>query len=541
MVSTQTIGWLRDHTEGIFRGKALPILAGLLLGLLLLLPGCVAGAGYISDPFAYRNLAFLAAQRNEPRLTDMQIAGTSYRLSDHLGYDTLLQVIARTTGLDSADLIFVALGQVAVPLLYYALGRTLLQSHTLAGLLALYAAYDPTMGLTQYSTHIYSWTHTLFLTAALIYAKILVDKRTWSRVALLFALFVAAFLVNWTVPVWLILLVGTGTIIARLRGEALQQGKLPSLVMAFVVLYFTFSQVFYHDILGAFKAGRAQEAVPLLVGEIVSILGLGRGEIEATNFLVPPTGSLFWDIARLLRTVILFAAFALPASILVYRAARARSLASLGGGHTTWAWALAVAGFGACVAYTSYGHISIRLIVFIFPIVILVLAREARLHPRYSLSIAGLFAFLAIVQFGAAMSILLPSAPSRQEVAIAPSAEYVRQIGGHRPLSDLGTLGVYLLESGRRGETFLPCYYTAPRYAAIVAYTQQTERGDGINDCDTLIINERAASLPAASVSWRYYEPLSMHRTEIEANMLLERVYDDGVSTVYRIVKDPHE
>jgi len=516
------------------RSGSLRLLAPALLGLACLLPGLLSTLARVVDPFFYRNAAFLAAELSSPVLHDRDIAGTSYRLMDHIGYDSLLGAVARVTGIDPGQLMFLAVGAAMVPLLYYALARTLLRSRALAAMLALYAAYDPTMGLTQYSTHNYAWMHVLFLAAALVYGEILVRGRTVRRVLWLFALFLTSFVVNWTVPVWLILLVGLGALLVWCRDRAAREGML-SLAAAFLVLYFGYSQVFYRDILGALERATALEAVPSLLQEVGTILGWGHAVAGPENFQVPPTGSAVWDWARLLRTLVLALGTALPAACLLWEAWRRRRWSDLLAGEALWAWAMLGAGIGAALAYTAYGHVSVRLLVFMLPVVGMVLWQAAGLPRRYALGFGALLVALAVAQFAAAIGSLWPTAASRDEGLLARGAEYVQRTGDGRVLSDLGTLGIYLLEDGRRGESFLPCYYSAPRYAAIIGYSGPTEQGEGLQGCDVLVINLAAADRPTASIGWRYYEPLAPYMSRIDANPRLQRVYDDGVTVVYRI------
>ncbi len=490
------------------------IATAILTVLLWLVPSVILAQGRHVNAFLWGALS---------RVADMQ-AGVSFQdPSTSLStYTMLLYQISTIAGISPEQLAYLPLGALFTPLLIFIVARRLLRSNLLALLLAMYVAYDFTLASSHYNTFAYAWTRPMFLTFLFLF--VMYVKRTpENSVAfpgLLLVLFLSVYFFHPTYTFWLLLLVG-GTALAvvvsrELKVRAVSLRTAGSLSLSLFVFYLGFNELFYNVLLGRAILANPEAISAELLQIVRSLLGLGVSATAPYTLAAPPPTAVI-GYAILLRTILILSVL-LVVLILWLIKYRVRLRAAVDDNALLMAALLAV-GVGHAVGYALYGHVSLRFIILMFPLVALMAMRKLGLR-RTGLAFAGGLVILAVVQTGSfALQVELNSSPIDQ---LTPPSLWLTTHGPLSPsiLSDFESLQILQFRFQEQGQTLLQQFIDSDIYGTLVS-------GDArLNAVDYVIVNLRASI--TWSPGWLVFEPLAKYGEQIDGNVFLNKIYDHG-------------
>lgn len=212
-----------------------------LLAILWLIPGIILIWGNHSNPTALLDLSAVQYGLN----TNQGITAGS-----GAGYESLLAVIAQLTSADMRLLLYLPIGSLLVPLIYYLAARKL-SSPKYAALTSIFIAFLTPLVTAQYSLLLFVWASVILLAFMLALSKYLQSRSSGIALAII-SLFVASLFVHRALAVLLVI----ALVVASVGGRSWRKRSVkvsPVLEMAAfsLILYFIFEFHFYESLLPA--------------------------------------------------------------------------------------------------------------------------------------------------------------------------------------------------------------------------------------------------------------------------------------------------
>jgi len=498
------------------------LLLAVLIVLLWLIPAfALFGRGYV-DSFYWSELSDAALGNSKGSLQNVSLGNPAYVIQTF--------TLAVVLGIPAQTVAILPIGGIASPILYFITSRRLLKSTSISLLLATYICYDFTLSHSEYNTFAYAWTHPLFLTYLFFLVRYL-SGRAGSQgftqalmVIPLFATFLTTYYFHPTYAYWIIILTAGCAIIVgltRVRGaKNIRLRTAGALALSLIVLEFGFDEIFYRTFIG-----RAIFADPSLVsGDFVtlleSFLGLSVQASGAYEFIEPPPTALI-GISLFLRTLVI--SVVLLGSIIWWLKRNQGRYRTAFGSRSVMASALVLTGIGHTVGYALYGHVSLRFIVFIFPIVgfLGLLSLGVR---RRAVLVALLLVGLGAIQTGSSY-LGIPPRPTALDQAQEP-ANWLIKYGNEQPsiLSDFESSQVTRFLFSQNGQGITQYFYDEQTYGALV-------EGDKLpSTIEYLVVSTSASSVQ--SPGWVTFRPLSEFQSQIGQNTHLSLVYSDGTTWI---------
>ena len=503
----------------------------LLVALACVVPGYLFSSLKVTDGFLYQVIAYVRLTLPESHLNTVSLGGYSFGFVEFLpGYPLVLSIFARVLGITPEQLHFIPLAALLIPISYYALAQRLFDSRALAGLFALYGAYD--IGLSShYNVFAYTWSNLIYLVFILVALQVLQQKRS-SDVVVLFSLFAGSLFIHYAATMWLIIFAFALNVILLLKPLLARQtrsqfktaGSL-AMPLAFLCAFLAFNQMFYRVWLPSFAqlSDSSAEPITLFIAKLQSYMGMGASVVEPYRYL-NPWGETFgwWRMAQ-------FGLIVLPIALWLGKILLdllRRRYAKQSSPHIEL---LAIVLFTALIDWFVYGAhsgINMRYLSLVFPLLTVAAFKSLRLPDGVAKGYLALVVVVAVVVYGYGYSYYSNSPPTAYD-NLQPAAAWLQQNQIDEPfLSDLDTTGLLLVNSSDPGGDFpRSVVYEAELYGSVV---KQEDCERGRQYFASVVVNADGLHAPLHGKSNRIYEPFSFHKAEISSNPCFNKLYDDG-------------
>jgi len=487
--------------------------------LLSLLPSLYLAYLHMIDSFLYTPLSEVSSGIYQGKLSEIN--------PDQPIYVVILYTISAICNISPLQLAYLPIGAVIFPLCIYALARRLLKSRTIPILLLLYFAFDFSLYQGQYNVLAYAWAHPLFIIFVLLYIMYSTsNERNPGLILLILVVFTSIVFLHPTYVFWAVsFAVGLNVITVVSKLTHLPKIDLvPTfyLTIALFIIYFGFNQLYF-----GFYLHRVILIEPDVISEqfvtmIRSFLGISAPLIAPYQIWVgPPTTVIGY--AAFARTTLLVSCILI--GVLAWIKKNHREFAKRFDNSLVLMVALLLAGMMHTIGYAVYGHISMRFMILIFPIIAVFLLRKADLRRT-----AIVFVSLIIVLAFSQTISYVASDPEVDNVDIE-TAPYANWLISHTEgevvlLSDFRTSQITKYHFKSVGREILQRFYTSEVYAQIVTGDDQ------VTITEFVALNWEFDSTP--SVSWATFEPIKNYEAEIGDNSNLNGIYDDGRISLMR-------
>ena len=487
--------------------------------LLALIPSLYLSYIHSVDSFLYTPLSNISEAYYTGRLGSVTTEQPVYVL--------LLYTISAICNIPPLQMAYMPIGALIFPLCIYALSRKILESRTIPILLLLYFAFDYSLYTGHYSVLAYAWAHPLFFIFVLLYIMYSnSDRRNPSLIAFILLVFTCLVFLHPTYVFWAMsFAVALNIIIAICKVTKVKSMKLiptPYLTVCLFVMYFGFNQLFF-----GFYVHRVILIEPEVISEqffqmIQSFLGLGTGVTVPYQISVGAPTSVI-GYAAFARTSILVSCILIGALSWVKK--NYHVFAKKFDNMLTLMVALFIAGMMHTIGYALYGHISMRFMILLFPIIAVLFLKKAGLKKVANVMVT-LIVVLAVAQTASFWS----PGPQFNNVDVEsepPSDWMISHTQGQVVfLSDFLTSQMVKYYFSSVGRDVVQRFFTSNLFGDVVTGDKM------ITVAEFVVINKGMYS--TGSVGWALYEPLGKYTAEIEDNVHLNQIYDDGREIVLR-------
>jgi hypothetical protein len=509
-----------------------------------LVPGLYLAARGATNEFLYQNLALVSYSLDKPHIAEgLSHSGFNFAAMQEKfpAYQSMLLAISQATGLSPYQVQYLPLGSILIGVILYVLVRSVLPARVPAMLLTLSMLFDVSFMVSEYSVFVYAWTYSLFLLYVILMVNLTKEGRSPATLAFIILTFVAAYFYHYTMPVWMIVF-GFGLLAisqwARVRvsaGLSDSARGAQGIVLACLVFYMSFNQLLYDVFIRQLSRDDAiTESTTTLADRLFSLLG---------NAGVPQLPYTYIEPASVYGLLRLSSLGLLPVTVFAGLLVAAwRILSGERNARVNWLIVLGVPSIAVLVVdmatYAGFGVVSTKFLVLMFPLLaVLAVAEIWRGRQMWAQGmLAGLFLVLNVLSF-VSFANNPKLAPESTYTQVEPSAKWLFSEAGDQPrvLSDLHTLGRYLLAGSSEGKFIQPCYWSPDVYDSL---TGKQSSAKAIPNCDYIAIDVASAEQPLAAPSWKWYEPVGPHLQQIAANAGLSEVYKDATVVIYRIKRE---
>jgi len=192
---------------------------------------------------------------------------------------------------------------------------------------------------------------------------------------------------------------------------------------------------------------------------------------------------------------------------------------------------LFLVGVGHTFAYAIYGHMSLRFIVLIYPIITVFMLEKINARKSIQVSFLVILVLLAFIQTGSFM-IANYNKPNNLIYEVRPSFIWLINHAQHPAviLSDFQTSEVAMYYFKASGSSFIRYFYDSKIYGGGVV--NSLSKDTSLQAIDYIIINTNMNSTP--SVGWKAYEPLSKYLQKINNNPNINKIYENNFIQVFK-------
>jgi hypothetical protein len=512
----------------IFRGDQV---AGIAWALLLLfvwvLPGLLLSANSYSLEYDYIQNVRVAASLDKDYLLPLDFSGFNF-IPEHQGSELLRLILCKVSGLSIQELQFLPLGAILVPLTFYVLCREFLGSRV-AALLSVSVAFDPTVVFTSYHTAIYAWSRPLLITFVFLYTRIL-KRKTPPLILLSILVFIGLFTLYWTGSALMISFSFLVNILVMISWRASEQRNTSawrvltlSNAVAFLVIYLGFGEFVYHllpSVLGQEAGGKFGPAFFSLTQRLLQLIGLAPPEqVVDTTY----SGASLHQTIQVFRYLLII----FPVIWVVTRGVRSvivtRKMRLSFDVASLVLWSLVGVLLSHTFLYSSYGHASTRYIALLGPLVAAIALDKCRVTDRVELAFAAILGLLACVSF----AIASPQTRDRASWAeIKPATVWFLENAGQEILvSNVGTFGMFAMESVPQAVPPTYVCYLPAEYASVIGVDDELGQ---LQEIRGYVVIDKQITSSEICPGFRYFDPLSSHLDQIDRNINLDPVYDNG-------------
>lgn len=451
---------------------------------------------------------------------------------DFPGDELIFLILVRITNLSLMDLKNIPIGSIVVPLCYFTLSKKLLKSRFLALLVSIYPMIDPTIVLGTYNTFTYAFTTPLYLLFVFIYYKYVFERKCTSDFILLLIIFLFLYITHPTYAIWCIFLSFAYSISMLIFSFYVTNTKqkltyLYNFSVILCVIFLTFNSIIYKQILPKMFMSDKYTTIDFFFTQISSVFSSNNSIPE---YCMTTTTSPIWDISRTLRLVIiLIPVFFFFITIIIKIIKKDIHSAS---NHTIFIFSNIFTATFAIVSYTAYGHVSLRYVILVFPIISLmcILSMNEIMHTKKKylayLFLVFLLFFSAISVPAAFNSPFVKSTANFYETQ--PSSLWAMKNINEDTclLMDLSTMYIYFMDDFNTRFKYLG--YDSQIYDSLVDLNSDKKL-----DCDYVVINNKLRNNPTVAVGWKYYEPLDKYYSSLNKNSNINRIYNDNFIHIY--------
>lgn len=479
----------------------------------------------LHDPFLNNHIAYLVRVSN-----DTNIDFSSGILRYIPGYGIMLISLSKICGISLEIIEFLPLCGPIFIFSSYALAKRLLSSPITASLFTILVVYG--YALPYYSVWPHGFGFFLYLLFILIYFLIFDGKNKVILISLLTIIFIAIHLYSYTAEIWVIpLLIFVYiflAILAFLKRERLNKHLNINILLSFIVIMLTFNKLFY-DSLSILNITMLTESFQLFIGHWGGFLGLNVGnEKYIYKSLASPILSwvnfsyLVCLIIPVISYVILFVK-----DIFQKNVSKLTNLNCLG-------MAMALVLITDISAYALSGVLFLRYIFFIYPLLVLIALKQASIRNSIKTIFLLSLLILCITSFCLNYSLDLSITSSSKYDEFEPSANwYFEKVFPYNlPLTDHYTGGRYDIVAAHRDESFMQFFYNQNIYEYLVD-NEYISKENAFFENRNVIINKKFGDKKTWSGGWHDFEPLKNYFEEINTNINIKKIYDDGIVWIF--------
>jgi len=487
--------------------------------LISLLPALYLTYLHTVDPFLYTPLSDISDAFSSGRLNAISTDQPTYILT--------LYTISSICNIAPLQLAYLPIGALIFPFCIYALARRIVGSRTIPILLILYFAFDISIYTGHFSVLAYAWAHPLFFIFILLYMMYSTsDKRNPSLIALILIIFTSIVFLHPTYVFWAVsFAIALNLLIAISKAVRLSNVKLiptPFLTISLFAIYFGFNQIYF-----GFYIHRAILIEPEIITEqfsnmVRSFLGFSAPlSTPYQMFVGAPTAVIGY--ATFARTLILVSCILL--GIVAWLKMHYRDFSKKFDNMLVIATALLIAGMMHTIGYAAYGHISMRFMILVFPIIAILLLKKVELKKTMNVMVA----LIIVLAFSQTISYIAGGSEVNDiDVETVASSDWLTSHTHGKVvfLSDFITSQMTKFYFKNVGREVTQQFYSSELFSLIVT-------GDNkIASTEFVIVNMQMNW--TSSTGWATFEPLKHYEVEIGENVNLNKIYDDGIVTIFR-------
>jgi len=524
--------WLR--TRKVLKSRRLQTLVkGVLLVTVWIVPGYLLTSVHHSLEYDFVQNVRVAASENSRFLLPIGFGGFEF-IPEHQGSEILKLMLVQLTGVQIENLQYFPIGAFLVPFIFYVLCKEVLDP-TLAALLSVSIAYDPTVVFGSYHTAIYAWSRSLLLVFLFLYVKIIKGKNR-QLVLLSHVVFIAAFSIYWTGPALMVIysiLINGLLLFIYLYNKDNKELKTNVLTISssltFVIIYLGFGEILYRylpRIVGSVYSEEFSAATLSLYRRVLQLIGVLSPDPEV--FVRYGSASTVQSV-QAIRYTLMGAAVAWFLAVSVWRWLEKRKPSiSL---ETRALFLISILGMllTHTLLYATYGHASTRYLALLGPLICVLALQQSGISRRLTAGAAIVLAVLACVSF--AMAYQRVSERSDWETIRAAKEWLEKYTSEETVMTNVGTYAMLAMELARDGRTLDYSCFTVDQYNAII---NRPEDGEEIEPISGYVVIDKKVTDHELCPGFRYYEPFSQYLDEIAENPAFDAVYDNGGLLILR-------
>lgn len=509
------------------------LVKGVLLVTVWIVPGYLLTSVHHSLEYDFVQNVRVAASQDGKFLLPLNFGGFEF-IPEHQGGEILKLVLVKLTGVDIEYLQYFPVGAILVPLSFYILCKELLDP-TIAALLSISVAFDPTVVFGSYHTAIYAWSRTLLLVFLYLYVKIIRGKNR-QLVLLSHIVFVAAFSIYWTGPALMVIysLLINGLLlfvyITRKKKEITGPNALTiSSSVTFVIVYLGFGEILYRylpRIIGSVDSAEFSSATLSLYRRVLQLIGVLSPDPEV--FVRYGSDSAVQTV-QVVRYGLMGAAVAWLLLLTARRWIKGRQISISLEPNAV----VLIATIGMLLTHTllyaAYGHASTRYLALLGPMICGLALQQSQVRRRIKISAAVALGVLACVGFGLAFQRV--SERSDWDTIRAGRDWLEMNVDGDAIIANVGTYAMLAMELARDGEVMDYDCFTESQYNAVI---NRLESGEEVEEITGYIVIDKNVSDHELCPGFRYYEPFSHYLDEIPENPAFDAIYDNGGLLILR-------
>ena len=501
------------------------ILAALLV-VLWLIPGVVLAWTSYSNPYAL--LDFSAVQHG-------MVAGRDIGVGSGAGYEALLSVVSQVSGIGISSLLYLPIGSLLIPLIYYCASRKF-SSARYAALASIFVAYMTPLVTMQFSLLIFTSVSVIMLVFVLTLAKYLRSRSIGLALAIIL-LFVASLFIYRALAAWLVIALLVASVGGRSwRRRSVKVSPVLDIAAFSLLLFFVFEFHFYEDLLPAM----ASQGLTNPTGDLQYILGnffWGRVDYANDPLRHADPGGAVLGICSMLAFFMLFIplAYALTVS-----RKRLKSKRKEIGFATEFLLLISVFSIfigDLVVNFIYYGRgFGMYPVLLLFPVMLPLAFSIIRRVPIPAVrreTVYFVFAILVVAMVSLA-AFQVNSERMNSDNRAGNFAAFWQEDGGNgttmtASFGSYGILSLTLAESNATLPTLLPVNSSNYRY--LIGSDNATDW-----PAKYFLFTDPDFESPILGADWQYYQPIAQQRLlAIETNTDLTLAYDDGAnSLLYR-------
>jgi len=478
-----------------------------------------------------------------PRIQLARATGFVALPTDTPGWQLLMVILSRSSGLPLASLLFLPVGGIATFPASYAFFRRVLGGGHATLLVSGFVTIEFSRGATTYATFAHAWAFPLLFVFMRAYVGVLQERaaRT-SWILFAFTSFIGLHLVYYTgellamlfvVFVTLYVLAGRaafGSNLTRVRVAA-------NLAVALAVTFFVFNQVVYDIFLPQLSHTSVEDSFSWVFGRISSLFSSPSTRADPYRLFSSPNTLISWMAA------IQFAVVLLP--ILAFGI---MSLNSMRERHAEYrrhhnrlevvlVWTMVTVTAAFFLLYFVLGQVNVSLILLLLPVSTLwtIIHMSEGKTGAWKLIPVLLCVVLILTSAGkiaSAVSANEIGRPSRFADINPGGSWFLIDTQGETGavLTDLHTAARFALIAGEGNAPFSFTTYNSTLFGAVVGAKGYSLRSMGIA---YVVVDLRSMNSPTYGGSWQIFQPLGHYQNGIESNPQLHAIYNDGSIKVY--------
>jgi hypothetical protein len=524
--------WVR--TREILKNRRLQaFVKGALLMTVWMVPGYLLTSVHHSLEYDFVQNVRVAASQDGNFLLPLSFGGFEF-IPEHQGSEILKLVLVKLTGVAIEDLQYFPVGALLVPWSFYILCKELLDP-TIAALLSISVALDPTIVFGSYHTAIYAWSRILLLAFLFLYVKIVKGKNQ-SLVILTHIVFIAAFSIYWTGPALMVIysfLINGLLLIVYFYNRDQKELKTNVLTISssltFVIIYLGFGEILYRylpRIVGSVYSEEFSTATLSLYRRVLQLIGVLSPDPEV--FVRYGSDSAVQTV-QVIRYGLMGAAVAWLLLLTVRRWFKNRRIAISLEPNAIVLISIIGMLLTHTLLYAAYGHASTRYLALLGPMICGLALKQSQARRWIKIGAASALGILACVGFSLAFQRV--SERSDWDTIRAGKDWLESNAKGELIASNVGTYAMLAMELARDGESLDYSCFTVAQYDSVI---NQLDEEEEFKPLTGYVVIDKNVSDHELCPGFRYYEPFSHYLEEIAENTSFDAVYDNGGLLILR-------